>query len=426
MHVLIYSYFPPFADHLLGGAQAIIDGLVRELAIQRVRITFVCPPAGGRPLIPTTPDLAVVDALVAVDNQDATPAQTHHDLWLLHTLEQDVDVIVSIDQHYPLHTGKPVVLNLNNFSYGPETRSAFGFGWDAMVVLSDYCARCVSWYFSQENWLGDDSRPIHVVSPAVTTQHNLNIEAILMLRRELGLRDEERYLAFPHRPDPDKGFETALEAVVELRRRGLPYTLMVPTPPEGDIWPHQQAYMTERRRSVKSLDAESAVLFHRWIGHSEMPAYLQLAEWVLCPSRLPETFGLSVVEAIAALRPVVATQSGAVREIMPPGHGVEFIEFHDSRAIVETVVSGVDLAGLERGRAFVEEQFDWRRFTATWLHVLTSTRKNRARYVPTMRSVGKSAPWVHVLPSGRVWDDYRKDYVETWSARPCGAVESAS
>lgn len=425
MHVLIYSYFPPLADHLLGGAQAIIDSLVRELAMQGLRITFVCPPAGGRPLIPTTPRVAVVDALVAVDNQDATPAQTHHDLWLLHTLEQDVDVILSIDQHYPLHTKKPVILSLNNFSYGPETRSAFGFGWDAMVVPSDYCARCVAWYFSRENWLGDDSRPVHVVPPAVT-QRAMDAEAVSTLRRELGLRDGERYLTFPHRPDPDKGFDTALLAVVELRRRGAPYTLLVPAPPEGDIWPHQRVYMAERRRNVESLDAASMVLFHRWIGHSEMSAYLQLAEWVLCPSRLPETFGLSVVEAIAASRPVVATRSGAVKEVIPPGHGVEFIEFHDFREIVEVVVSGVDRAGLERGRSYVEEQYNLRRFTATWLRILSSTRKNQARYIPTAHRAGESAPWVQVLPSGRVWDDYRKGYVEPCGARPCEAAGSRS
>ena len=57
------------------------------------------------------------------------------------------------------------------------------------------------------------------------------------------------------------------------------------------------------------------------IGHEHVPAWVAACD-VLCQPSLVEPFGQSVLEALAAERPVVATKVGGPAELVTPGAGV--------------------------------------------------------------------------------------------------------
>lgn len=410
MRLLIYSYFSLEDERQLGGAQAFIAALVPRLARHAQQIIVACP-AARCPQADLPGNVTLVDELVAVDNEDATPAQTQRDLRVLHRLTQWADVAVTIDTHYPLTTEIPVILCLNNFSYGPETRSVFGLNWDAVVVPSNYAKDCVEWYFGSASWEGGQ-RPIHVVPYGLEPRAQVPPAEAAAYRAGWNIPGDARLLAFPHRPDPAKGFEVALQSLALLRGYDERFSLMVPAPPAAEIYAHQRTYMQDRIRSVERLGLTDAVCFHPWIDRSAMPAYLSLAEWTLCPSTLPETFGLSVAESIFAGVPVVATQAGAVAEILPAGHGVSFVEFNDPAAIAEAVRGGCDTGQLSQGYRRLMDRYNWDRCVDGWLRVLSTTTINRPRFVPTASDDGPGAPWLRTLPSGRVWHDYLAAYVE--------------
>lgn len=407
MRVLVYSYFPPLRHHLAGGAQRFLDGLLTAFEQIAVEVAVLCPPLPGRTLVPDRPGLRIVDELAAVD-ADPLPAQAHADLLLLEHYAEWADVVLSIDRRFPLRCAVPVVLCLNNFSYGPETRSVFGLDWDAVVVPSDYMRRCVEWYFDKTTWTGMP-RPVHVIPCGVNPSDVMVDDA--PLRAELGLLPSERYLAFPHRPDPAKGLETAVRAVVRLRRQGEPVTLLVPSPRPAEVWPHQRLYLEERQRFVQELGAESAVRFHRWIRADEMTAYLGVTEWSLCLSRLPEGFGLSVVEGLLGGVGVIATPAGAVPELVPDGHGVRLVEFGDADAVAEAVGGGPQEDAVVKGRDYVRSTYDWSRIATSWAEWLPSVRKSEATYRPHPLLDETAAPWLRRLPSGRRWHDYQMKYL---------------
>jgi glycosyltransferase involved in cell wall biosynthesis len=410
LRIMIYSYFPPLANHLAGGAQRFLDGLLPALSrTGDVEIAVLCAPLAGEQLIPDQPGLRVIAELAVVDG-DPTPAQAHHDLAVLSQYCRWADVVVTIDRHFPLPTNVPVVLCLNNFSYGPETRSVFGLGWDAIIVPSDYLRRCLTWYVGPDRWQGAPP-PVHVIPYGISLQPATEQE-VMRIYHSLSLATDRRYLAFPHRPEFGKGFETAVRATAELRSRGEDFTLLAPAPAAELLWPDERPYLDQRRAYVERHDAVDAVRFHRWIRPHEMSAYLAVAERSLCLSSLPEGFGLTVVEGLAAGTGVVATPAGAVPELVPAGHGVDFAEFDDAAAVAEAVAGGLSPDEVAHGQRFVQATYYWDTIAANWVCVLSTVTKRNAQYDLDRPDPQHMPPWLRTLPSTRVWDDYRMSYTD--------------
>ncbi|WP_242903427.1 glycosyltransferase family 4 protein [Actinomadura terrae] len=407
MRVLIHSAFPPLRGRPTGGAQRYADGLLTAQEGSGLRFTWACPPVpdAQRPFVRR--DVKVVDELRAVDGlrvagapgtaETTGPVEVHHDLCLLARLAVDADVVVTIDVHFPLRTGVPVVLWLNNLGYPPETRSVFGLNWDAAVVPSDYLARCLRAYLPAERWCGVPP-PVRVISPGLDV-HEMDAPN----------PDDGPCLTFPHRPDPGKGFGTAARAVAELRRRGHGHRLLVPEPPPGRLLPQHREHVRERRALVRRLGLEGAVAFHDWVPGERMPGYLRRGQWALCPSELPESFGLAMVEPLAVGVPVIATPAGAVAETVPPGHGVELVEFGDWHAVADRVERGLPREEVERGRAYVARELGWERCASGWRDALAATRKSYAQLVPG--PVASDPPWIRTMPSGRRWHDYEQRFL---------------
>ncbi|MEZ0066463.1 alpha-1,6-mannosyltransferase [Streptacidiphilus sp. MAP12-20] len=124
------------------------------------------------------------------------------------------------------------------------------------------------------------------------------------LRAELA-RPEELLLVLCSRLSPEKRPERALDALAELRRRGVPAALVVAG--DGPL----------RGRLEARIVAEG--LPARLLGHVASPerlsALLATADLALAPGPV-ETFGLAALEALACGTPVVASASSALPAIL--------------------------------------------------------------------------------------------------------------
>lgn len=413
LRVVMYSYFAPLVSTSPGGAQQALHGLLRALVERDMLITFLCPPApDGQPLVDLGPRLRIVDRLRAVASSNRGqygPDDLFHDHLLLGRECRAADVVVSFDRPFPVAVACPVVLAVNSFAYAHETEAVLAGNWDAIVVPSGYLARCISWYL-EDGWQGGPARPVVVIP------HGIDLPAPDPVRQralstELSISDGEGpYLSFPHRLDPDKGFDTAVRTVAGLRRRGVRATLLVPTPADSEIWAHQRSHLAARHDMVAALGVRDAVRFHRWIARAELPAYLRCCQWTLNLSVLPEAFGLTVHESIAAGVGVVSTPAGALAELIPPGHGVRFVDFADHRMAMSVILGRPPSATeIANGRRFLAEERSWAAAADQWLTLLRKTRVCRTPFRATAPS--RPSPWLRTLPSGRVWDDYRRAYL---------------
>lgn len=153
-------------------------------------------------------------------------------------------------------------------------------------------------------------------------------------------------LAYVGRLSPEKNPQSAIGAVAHLVRRGTDVVLDVYG--EGVAGP-------DLRRQAQGLP----VVFHGHVGdRDDLAARLAGADIAFAPSAA-ETFGLSVLEALACGTPVVAAASGAASELLAPGAGVAVPPTPSGLADgVAQVLAwpAADRRAAARGRA---EQFPW-------------------------------------------------------------------
>ena len=128
---------------------------------------------------------------------------------------------------------------------------------------------------------------------------------------------------------PRTGADLGLEAATLLQQSGRQVELTVlGSPAEGDEWFAQQ---------LRDQAADGDVEVHFAGFHRDVWPFLARADVLLAPSRFDEPFGNSAVEAVLALRPVIASNSSGLKEaaggyrttfLVPPG---------DARAIADAL-----------------------------------------------------------------------------------------
>ncbi len=124
-------------------------------------------------------------------------------------------------------------------------------------------------------------------------------------------------------------------------------------------------------------------------------------------STLPESFGLTPVQSVACGTPVVATPAGAVPGLLPPGHGMALVPFGDAGAVAAALADLPEPEAVAAGRRHIAAEYSPQRAAEAYLAVLTSARRNTARYVPGDGHLVR-APWCQPLPGGGLWHDYER------------------
>jgi glycosyltransferase involved in cell wall biosynthesis len=133
------------------------------------------------------------------------------------------------------------------------------------------------------------------------------------------------------RLSPRKGPDLVVSALHELVERGLDVTLTM----VGDVFPGYEWFEVELRQAIASADLTERVDF---VGfQASVWRYLQDADIAVIPSRLDESFGNTLVEAVLAGRPAVASDHTGLAEIGRDLQAVELVANDDASAIVDAV-----------------------------------------------------------------------------------------
>ena len=150
-------------------------------------------------------------------------------------------------------------------------------------------------------------------------------------------------LLYVGRLHPSKAPEVPLDAVAELRRRGLDARLTV----AGS--PHTAAYGEELRVRARTLGIEDRI---RWLGHvarEELAAVYAKADVFLFPCAWEgEGQGLTYLEAMAVGVPVVAYPRGGARQVLADRGAHVQAEACTGKGFAEAVAMLVRDAGAQR------------------------------------------------------------------------------
>jgi glycosyltransferase involved in cell wall biosynthesis len=200
-------------------------------------------------------------------------------------------------------------------------------------------------------------------------------------------------LLFVGRQVPYKGLDVLLNALARLVSRLSNVSLEVIG--EGAIRPGNQALARELglSRHVTFLGARS---------HPEVCAALQRADMLVVPSRTAptgqaDTLSNVVKEGLSVGVQVVATRSGGIPEAIPPRLRADLVPEDDPAALAERIEALLDERDhwMERariGRAWVEEQFDWRQLAPRLGAAYEATLEDAAgSAAPTLPATGAQA-----------------------------------
>jgi glycosyltransferase involved in cell wall biosynthesis len=194
---------------------------------------------------------------------------------------------------------------------------------------------------------------LSVVHNATVTQSVSNPK-LGQLRRILGIQDNVPLVGMIGSIIPRKGQETFVRAaqLVSAKRKDAAFVL---------IGRHEPEYLNKVNNLIAELGLKEK--FHILGSRNDIPQLLMDIDLLVLAS-LQETFGLVVIEAMAAGKPVVATRSGGPDEIVVDGQTGYLVPIGDSVAMAEKILAVIDTpemgvrmgaAGRQRVEAFFSE-----------------------------------------------------------------------
>lgn len=165
--------------------------------------------------------------------------------------------------------------------------------------------------------------------------------------------------------NPHKNFEVLLEAVGLLQTDDYSIDLVI----VGRT--AVTSYRNKLNRMVRDLGLESNVTFHGQVEHERLPGYYRRADAFVLPSRV-ESFGLTLLEAMASSTPVVASERSSIPEVtdgaaslFDPRDPADLAE--KLRRIISTDTLNQEMIDRGQRRA---SRFDWERSIEQTLELL--------------------------------------------------------
>ncbi len=197
------------------------------------------------------------------------------------------------------------------------------------------------------------------------------------------LNDEsdEFKIIFVGRISPEKGVHVLMEAFEQVAERFpqvkleiigpdavTPYEYLValsevPLIKDLERFYHRGMRYLDYLKSILPLALAQQVEFVGSIPHNEISSYYQRADLLVNPS-FSETFGVSLLEAMACEVPVVATPVGGMREVLLENETGVFVEQGNSASLARAIIHLLQDKHLRlkmgaKGRERVIEKFTW-------------------------------------------------------------------
>jgi L-malate glycosyltransferase len=246
----------------------------------------------------------------------------------------------------------------------PRTQSALTANSDGIGILRDFGYKA----------------PIALAGYGVDTEKYRSVQGheLRQLQEQLGLHSDEYIVGYIGRMLHMKGIDLLIEAFAKLQSSGdrkLKLLLVGSGPEEAAIL--QQATNLGIRDSLIHIPS---------VPHDAVPKYLNLMDTLVLPSRRvgmwAEQFGRVLVEAMAAGKIVVGSNSGAIPEVI--GNAGFVFRENSAESLADQLSTAISMDDVAReklvaiGKDRAQTVYSWNRF-AELAHKSLSTAVRRVR-----------------------------------------------
>jgi len=170
--------------------------------------------------------------------------------------------------------------------------------------------------------------------------------------RPADLPGDRRHVLFVGRLEPRKGVDRLIAAMAMVQQRAPDARLVIVG--EGP----DRASLEARAR-----DLGISATFRGRVSDDVLPGYYRAADIVCSPALGGESFGIVLLEAMAAERPIVATRIEGYTELIAGAECARIVDVDDTVALAQEITSLLENPGLRRalggrGGTFVRD-YDW-------------------------------------------------------------------
>ena len=152
--------------------------------------------------------------------------------------------------------------------------------------------------------------------PIITVHNGIDIkrfsEAQPIKRMKLGVAKDDFVVFYSGRLTKEKGILELIRAIKQIN--SIPNIKLIIAGASFYGKDSKETIYTKILQE-EAKDIKESVYFTGFIDYKEMPSYLKTANVVVVPSLWEEPFGLTVLEAMAAGVPLIATRCGGIPEV---------------------------------------------------------------------------------------------------------------
>jgi len=261
-------------------------------------------------------------------------------------------------------------------------------GW--LVERADEVITCSAYMRDQvRDLFGRPEADVEVIPNGVDVDwFTVDAAEVASFRRTLA-DDGTHLVLFAGRLEYEKGVQTVLHALERVTDRAGPVRFVIAG---------VGTYTEELRALVERLGLGHRVRFTGFLDEHALRLHYAAADVAVAPS-LYEPFGLVAAEAMACGTPVVASDTGGLREILAGGNGLSFPP-EDAEGLADRIVEVLtdrDLADelVARGIRNIRARFDWddvaRRTVAVYARSCDPERRAAGAADVTTRTIDDGA-----------------------------------
>ena len=196
-----------------------------------------------------------------------------------------------------------------------------------------------------------------------------------IMRSQLGLSEEEKVILFVGALDRAHYFKSVDYLLEVFSKLETPGTVLVIVG-DGELRAHYMDYAEQLGVSRRTY------FIGRVPTHEQLPSYYAMSDFVVLPSKPPESFGMVLIEAMACARPVIAHDIPGVRDVVANGIDGFLVSPGDTPDLIAKIQMLLDDSSARRnmgvqGRAKVEKKYSWGRIAELLEDVYTSVLEDR-------------------------------------------------
>ena len=195
---------------------------------------------------------------------------------------------------------------------------------------------------------------IHIIPNGVNIhKFNSSVNGDIV-RKKLGIKPEEHVVLTMSRFHPKKGYQFLVKAIpIVIKEHPETKFIFCGKGPEKE----------KIANMVKSLGISKNVVFAGFVDEDNKPMYYAMADVFVLPS-LVESAGIVILEALASGKPVIASHTGNIPEIVRDGLSGILIRPEDPVQIAQAIIKYLENRPLRQiggtiGREHVVENYSW-------------------------------------------------------------------